>query len=51
MIFGGKLIKGNSWVYYDPLNTVEYLVLGDNTWKKLPPMHCKRAGATACVLP
>ena len=31
------------------LNTVEYHVLGQDTWNKLPPMHCKREGATACV--
>jgi hypothetical protein len=31
--------------------TAEYLVLGEGTWKKLPPMHCERAGATACLLP
>ena len=31
------------------LNTVEYHVLGQDTWNKLPPMHCGRAGLTACV--
>ncbi len=33
------------------LKTAEYLVLGENKWKKLPPMHFGRAGATACLLP
>jgi hypothetical protein len=33
------------------VKTVEYLVLGENTWKNLPPMHCERSGATACLLP
>ena len=32
-------------------SSAEYLVLGENTWKKLPPMHCERVYATACVLP
>ena len=34
-----------------PLKTAEYLVLGEDTWRKLPDMHCPRAGATACVIP
>ena len=33
------------------LKTVEYLVLGENSWKRLPSMHCGRAGAAACFLP
>ena len=33
------------------LKTVEYLVLGENSWKRLPSMHCERAGAAACFLP
>lgn len=33
------------------LKTAEYLVLGEDTWKKLPDMHYERAGATACVIP
>ena len=33
------------------LKTAEYLVLGEDSWKKLPDMHCRRAGATACVIP
>ena len=33
------------------LKTAEYLVLGEDTWRKLPDMHCERAGATACVIP
>jgi hypothetical protein len=33
------------------LKTAEYLVLGENSWKKLPSMHCERAGASACVQP
>ena len=35
----------------EELKTAEYLVLGENSWKKLPPMQCERVGATACVLP
>ena len=31
--------------------TAEYLVLGEDTWKELPPTHCERNGATACVIP
>ena len=31
--------------------TAEYLVLGEDKWKKLPPMHYERDGATACLLP
>ena len=33
------------------LKTAEYLVLGENAWKKLPDMHCERAGPTACLIP
>ncbi len=33
------------------IKTAEYLVLGEDTWKELPPMHFERAGATACLLP
>lgn len=33
------------------LKTAEYLVLGENKWKKLPTMHYERTDATACVLP
>ena len=32
-----------------PLKTVEYYVLGQDSWSELPPMHCGRVGATACV--
>ena len=51
VVFGGK--SEIPWGDFDfmTLNAVEYLVLGDNTWKKLPPMHYKRSGSTACVLP
>ena len=31
------------------LKTVEYYVLGQDSWSELPPMHRERAGATACV--
>ena len=31
------------------LNTVEYYILGQDSWSELPPMHCARVGATACV--
>lgn len=47
VVFGGE--SRNE--HYVSLKTAEYLVLGENTWKKLPPMHRGRAGATACVLP
>ena len=33
------------------LKTAEYLVLGEDKWMRFPPMHCERAGATACVQP
>lgn len=33
------------------LKTAEYLVLGEDTWRKLPEMHEERAGSTACVIP
>ena len=33
------------------LKTAEYLVLGEDTWRKLPEMHEGRVGATACVIP
>jgi hypothetical protein len=33
------------------LKTAEYLVIGEKSWKRLPPMHCERAGAAACFLP
>ena len=42
---------GNTFVFGGPNKTAEYLVLGEDSWKKLPPMHYERAGATACVLP
>ena len=31
------------------LKTVEYYVIGDSAWQKLPSMHHERRGATACV--
>ena len=31
------------------LNTVEYYVIGQRTWQKLPAMNLAREGATACV--
>ena len=31
------------------LNTVEYHVIGEDKWQKLPPMNAYRYGATACV--
>ena len=48
VVFGGESRNKGENVY---LKTAEYLVLGENTWKKLPPMHYERTGATACVLP
>ena len=30
-------------------NTVEYYVIGDNVWQKLPTMNLARSYATACV--
>ena len=33
------------------LKTAEYLVLGEESWKKLPPMNRERAGATALRCP
>ena len=48
VVMGGR--RDNSYRSVN-LKTAEYLVLGDNTWKKLPPMHLERGGATACLLP
>ena len=48
VVFGGKTNQLGPDV---GLNTAEYLVLGENSWRELPPMHYKRAGVTACVLP
>ena len=47
-VFGGDSKTGRT---HSSLKTAEYLVLGENTWKKLPPMHYERASPTACVLP
>ena len=47
-VFGGY---SNTGLANTILKTAEYLVLGENTWKKLPPMHYERASPTACVLP
>ena len=49
VVFGGKSI--NEQGQYSKLKTAEYLVLGENSWKKLPPMHYERVDVTACVLP
>lgn len=49
VVFGGK--SRDQRGHDSKVKTVEYLVLGENSWKKLPPMHYERAGATACVLP
>ena len=49
VVFGGE--SRNQKGHYAEVMTAEYLVLGESTWKKLPPMHYERAGATACVLP
>ena len=48
VVFGGESINEDETVN---LKTAEYLVLGENKWKKLPPMQYERMGATACVLP
>jgi hypothetical protein len=37
--------------YQLSVKTAEYLVLGEDTWKKLPEMHKSRVGASACLLP
>ena len=31
------------------LKTVEYYVMGDTTWRELPPMNVTGGQATACV--
>ena len=49
VVFGGE--STNERGYHVSLNTTEYLVLGENLWRELPPMHGGRVGATACVLP
>ncbi|CAB4024496.1 E3 ubiquitin- ligase NRDP1 [Paramuricea clavata] len=63
MIMGDKIIAIGGRTYSSenhhhqmfhcqtPLNTVEYMVLGEDRWKKLPAMHCQREDATACLLP
>jgi ABC-type sugar transport system ATPase subunit len=54
---GGDLTQDTSFLddqyYRNTVNhtTAEYLVLGENKWKELPPMHHERVGATACLLP
>ena len=46
------VMMGNTIVVFGgPDKTGEYLVLGESTWRKLPPMHYEREGAIACVLP
>ena len=49
VVFGGMSRHG--WGSEVSVNTAEYLVLGENSWRELPPMHYNRFGATACVLP
>ena len=49
VVLGGE--SRNQKNQYAEVRTAEYLVLGESTWKKLPPMHYERASATACVLP
>ncbi|CAB4007278.1 RING finger 151-like isoform X2 [Paramuricea clavata] len=48
---GGRTYSSENHNYKIPLNTVEYMVLGEDRWKKLPAMHCHREGATVCLLP
>jgi hypothetical protein len=48
VVMGGISENQNRYV---KVKTAEYLVLGENAWKKLPPMHYERSGATACLLP
>ena len=53
VVMGGRLTKVNvndyryrRTVY---LKTVEYYVIGDTTWRKLPDMNSTADNATACV--
>ena len=49
VIMGDVIVAMGGLSNTGAINTVEYLVLGQDTWKELPPMHCKREGATASV--
>ena len=50
VVMGGKTIKNDRGRRYpDPLQTAEYYVIGDTTWRELPAMNMARAGATAIV--
>lgn len=48
---GGRTYSSENHRHQTPLNTVEYMVLGEDRWEKLPAMHCQREDATACLLP
>ena len=43
------VVMGGETSAYNKIKTVEYYVMGDTTWKKLPDMNCSRAHGTACV--
>ena len=51
VVMGGKIRGSYRRNYYSTqyLNTVEYYVMGDTTWRELPAMNVARAHATACV--
>ena len=45
----GDMIVAMGGADDDALKTVEYYVIGDSAWQKLPAMNLARSGATACV--
>ena len=53
VVMGGEITtdRDGYHIYYSTtqLKTVEYYVIGDTTWQKLPAMNGTRARATACV--
>ena len=53
VVMGGKIRDRSSrrgnYNMTQYLNTVEYYVMGDTTWRELPAMNVARGHATACV--
>ena len=51
VVMGGEIVAKNAYgnTYTTQLKTVEYYVMGDTTWRELPPMNHERGKATACV--
>jgi hypothetical protein len=51
VVMGGEITteRRDGYRRSTKLKTVEYYVIGDTTWQKLPAMNGTRARATACV--